>query len=375
MLTLENINKTFGDVVAVDNLSLTIDKGEFFCLLGPSGCGKTSTLRIIAGFDKPTSGRVLLNGKDITDIPPNKRNVNTVFQNYALFPHLTVYENVAFGLRIKNIPKNEINIRVMESLKLVALEERKIFKPSQLSGGQQQRVALARAIVNQPEILLLDEPLGALDEKLREQMQVELSNIQKKLGITFIFITHNQEEALTMADRMAVMKNGKIEQLGKTEEIYIRPKSKFVAEFIGNMNFLSGQIISAQNNNYVLKFPDETRIQNNNYVLKFSDETTIELDSENKYSINDKITLALRPEQLRLSKSKPNGEENYFKGIIKNEVFFGDSSKFYVSTEHHGNLLVMFQNYLPSGANPDIYHEHDEVYICWNKKAGHILQY
>ncbi len=360
MLTLENINKTFGDVVAVDNLSLTIDKGEFFCLLGPSGCGKTSTLRIIAGFDKPTSGRVLLNGKDITDIPPNKRNVNTVFQNYALFPHLTVYENVAFGLRIKNIPKNEINIRVMESLKLVALEERKNFKPSQLSGGQQQRVALARAIVNQPEILLLDEPLGALDEKLREQMQVELSNIQKKLGITFIFITHNQEEALTMADRMAVMKNGKIEQLGKTEEIYIRPKSKFVAEFIGNMNFLSGQIISAQNNNY---------------LLKLSDKTTIELDSENKYSINDKITLALRPEQLRLSKSKPNGEENYFKGIIKNEVFFGDSSKFYVGTEQHGNLLVMFQNYLPSGANPDIFHEHDEVYICWNKKAGHILQY
>lgn len=360
MLTLENINKTFGDVVAVDNLSLTINKGEFFCLLGPSGCGKTSTLRIIAGFDKPTSGRVLLNGKDITDIPPNKRNVNTVFQNYALFPHLTVYENVAFGLRIKNIPKNEINIRVMESLKLVALEERKNFKPSQLSGGQQQRVALARAIVNQPEILLLDEPLGALDEKLREQMQVELSNIQKKLGITFIFITHNQEEALTMADRMAVMKNGKIEQLGKTEEIYIRPKSKFVAEFIGNMNFLSGQIISAQNNNY---------------LLKLSDKTTIELDSENKYSINDKITLALRPEQLRLSKSKPNGEENYFKGIIKNEVFFGDSSKFYVGTEQHGNLLVMFQNYLPSGANPDIFHEHDEVYICWNKKAGHILQY
>lgn len=360
MLTLENINKTFGDVVAVDNLSLTIDKGEFFCLLGPSGCGKTSTLRIIAGFDKPTSGRVLLNGKDITDIPPNKRNVNTVFQNYALFPHLTVYENIAFGLRIKNIPKNEINIRVMESLKLVALEERKNFKPSQLSGGQQQRVALARAIVNQPEILLLDEPLGALDEKLREQMQVELSNIQKKLGITFIFITHNQEEALTMADRMAVMKNGKIEQLGKTEEIYIRPKSKFVAEFIGNMNFLSGQIISAQNNNY---------------LLKLSDKTTIELDSENKYSINDKITLALRPEQLRLSKSKPNGEENYFKGIIKNEVFFGDSSKFYVGTEQHGNLLVMFQNYLPSGANPDIFHEHDEVYICWNKKAGHILQY
>ena len=359
MLTLENINKSFGDVVAVDDLNLTINKGEFFCLLGPSGCGKTSTLRIIAGFDKPTSGRVLLNGKDITAVPPNKRNVNTVFQNYALFPHLTVFENVAFGLKIKNIPKNEINVRVMESLKIVSLEERKNFNPSQLSGGQQQRVALARAIVNQPEILLLDEPLGALDEKLREQMQVELSNIQKKLGITFIFVTHNQEEALTMADRMAVMKNGKIEHLGKTEEIYIRPKSKFVAEFIGNMNFLSGQIVSAQNNNYILKFPDET---------------TVELDSENNYLIDEKITLALRPEQIRLSKIKPSESENCIKGIIKNEVFFGDSSKFYVSTEHHGNLLVMFQNYLPSGTNPEVFHELDEIYICWNKKTGHILK-
>lgn len=358
MLTLENINKSFGDVLAVDNLSLTISKGEFFCLLGPSGCGKTTTLRMIAGFDKPTSGRILLNGVDITDTPPNKRNVNTVFQNYALFPHLNVFENVAFGLRIKKISKNEINDRVNDALRIVALEERKNFNPSQLSGGQQQRVALARAIVNQPEILLLDEPLGALDEKLREQMQVELSNIQKKLGITFIFVTHNQEEALTMADRMAVMKSGKIEHLGKTDEIYIRPKSKFVAEFIGNMNFLSGKVVSSNGSNYVLEFPDGS---------------TIDFSNEKQFSINEKLTLAIRPEQLRLNKSEPKSDENCFKGIIRNEVFFGDSSRYYIRTEQHGDLLVMFQNYLPSGVNPDIYKEGEEVFVCWNKQAGHIL--
>ena len=314
---------------------------------------------MIAGFDKPTSGKILLNGVDITDVPPNKRNINTVFQNYALFPHLTVFENVAFGLKIKKISKNEINDRVIETLKLVALEERKDFHPSQLSGGQQQRVALARAVVNKPEILLLDEPLGALDEKLREQMQVELSNIQKKLGITFIFVTHNQEEALTMADRVVVMKDGKIEQLGKADEIYIRPKSRFVAEFIGNMNFLSGKIISTNHTQHVLEFPDKT---------------SIDFSVEKEFSIDEKVTLALRPEQLRLSRTIPNDDENSFKGLIKNEVFFGDSSRFYIKTEHHGNLSVMFQNYLPSGVNPELFHEGDEVYICWSKQAGHILQ-
>ena len=226
MLELKGLTRTYGSQPAVNQLDLTIPNGEFFCLLGPSGCGKTTTLRMLAGFEQPDAGQILLNGEDLTRIPPHKRSINTVFQNYALFPHLDVYENVAFGLRLKGLTASEIQDRVQAILKMVALEGLGQRSPGQLSGGQQQRVTLARALVNQPDILLLDEPLGALDEKLRLQMQVELSNLQREVGITFIFITHNQEEALTMADRIAVMDQGRILQVGTPDDIYLKPNSR-----------------------------------------------------------------------------------------------------------------------------------------------------
>ena len=243
-IQLLDLQKHFRDVRAVDGVSLEVAAGEFFSLLGPSGCGKTTTLRMIGGFELPTGGQVLLRGRDVTNDPPDKRPVNMVFQNYALFPHLDVGDNVAFGLKRSHVPKADIAIRVGEALELVHLTGYERRKPNQLSGGQQQRVALARALVNRPNVLLLDEPLGALDLKLRRRLQVELKRIQAEVGITFVYVTHDQEEALTMSDRIAVMHAGKVEQLGTPEELYERPTSRFVADFIGSTNLLRGRIES-----------------------------------------------------------------------------------------------------------------------------------
>src|SRR5688572_3615193 len=244
---LERVTKLFADVAAVDDLSLDITEGEFFSLLGPSGCGKTTTLRMIGGFEDPTYGTVYLGGRDVTDLPPYKRDVNTVFQSYALFPHLDVYENVAFGLRRKKVDKTELERRVAETMALVDLTGFEKRKPPQMSGGQQQRVALARALVNHPQVLLLDEPLGALDMKLRKQMQLYLKRIQQEVGITFIYVTHDQEEAMTMSDRLAVMRSGKIEQLGSPAEVYEHPATEFVAGFLGASNLLDGEIKDSSN--------------------------------------------------------------------------------------------------------------------------------
>src|SRR6187397_2918904 len=243
-IRLVDLAKHFRDVRAVDGVSLDIGAGEFFSLLGPSGCGKTTTLRMIGGFELPTGGRIELRGRDVTNDPPDKRPVNMVFQNYALFPHLDVGENIAFGLRRKNVDKADIKRRVHEALDLVHLAGYEKRKPNQLSGGQQQRVALARALVNRPNVLLLDEPLGALDLKLRRQLQIELKRIQSEVGITFVYVTHDQEEALTMSDRIAVMHQGRVEQLGTPEELYERPQTRFVADFIGTTNLLAGAIES-----------------------------------------------------------------------------------------------------------------------------------
>jgi spermidine/putrescine transport system ATP-binding protein len=239
---LERVTKAFGETVAVDDLSLDIQVGEFFSMLGPSGCGKTTTLRMIGGFEEPTRGTVYLGGRDVTELPPYRRDVNTVFQSYALFPHLDVFENVAFGLRRKKVDRPDVKKRVTDSLRLVDLPGYEKRKPTQLSGGQQQRVALARALVNEPKVLLLDEPLGALDLKLRKQMQLELKRIQTEVGITFIYVTHDQEEAMTMSNRLAVMRHGRVEQIGAPEAVYESPATEFVAGFLGASNLLDGEV-------------------------------------------------------------------------------------------------------------------------------------
>lgn len=244
VLQLDGIEKSFGNVRVLNGIDLSVRKGEFITLLGPSGCGKTTTLRIIAGLEAPDRGRVLLAGKDVTDEEPNKRNVNMVFQNYALFPHMTVEANIGYSLRLKRIDKATIKRTVAEALELVQLSGYEKRMPDELSGGQRQRVAIARAIVNRPAVLLLDEPLGALDLQLRHQMQIELKRLQKRLGVTFIYITHDQEEALNMSDRIAVMRNGKFEQIGTPSEVYDRPKTSYVARFVGSANIITGSVIS-----------------------------------------------------------------------------------------------------------------------------------
>jgi ABC-type Fe3+/spermidine/putrescine transport system ATPase subunit len=259
---LDRVTKRFGDVVAVRELSLAIAPGEFFTLLGPSGCGKTTTLRIVAGFEAPTAGRVLIDGEEMVDRPPHRRPTNTVFQSYALFPHLTVEDNVAYGLRRKKVPREEIARRVRAELDRVGLAAEARRRPSQLSGGQQQRVALARALVNLPKVLLLDEPLGALDLKLRKGLQVELKRIQREVGITFVYVTHDQEEALTMSDRIAVMDDGRIEQIGSPEDVYERPATPFVAGFIGVSNLLPADAVSANGHgSYASVRPEKLRVE------------------------------------------------------------------------------------------------------------------
>ena len=276
-LELKEIKKSFTEGEAVlDKISLEISKGEFITLLGSSGCGKTTTLRIIAGLEQPDAGSVWLDGREVTGLEPNQRDVNTVFQNYALFPHMNVAENIGYGLKLKKVPKSEIRKKVSQMLELVQLEGYEKRKPSELSGGQKQRVAIARALVNNPKVLLLDEPLGALDLQLRRAMQIELKHLQKKLGITFIYITHDQEEAINMSDRIAVMKDGRIEQIGTPDEIYNHPKTSYVATFVGNANILHGAAESIQGQNAIVKIGNDKvivkleiqRIQGENNTLQ-----------------------------------------------------------------------------------------------------------
>src|SRR3990172_2232891 len=259
VITLEHVTKRFGSFVAVEEMNLGIRRGEFFSLLGPSGCGKTTTLRMVAGFETPTKGRIILEGQDVSDVPPYKRNVNMVFQQYALFPHMNVFDNVAFGPRSGRVPAREVKSRVMEMLEIVRLGGFAKRKPAQLSGGQQQRVALARALVNYPSALLLDEPLGALDLKLRQAMQIELKRIQREVGIAFVYVTHDQDEALTMSDRIAVMSAGRIQQLASPEEIYGRPGTSFVAGFIGAANLLPARVEGMHSDQLSLSLPSGGR--------------------------------------------------------------------------------------------------------------------
>lgn len=298
IIELKGISKSYDNNTVLDNLNLNIRKNEFLTLLGPSGCGKTTTLKIIAGFESSDSGNVLFNGKDISSLPPYKRQVNTVFQKYALFPHMNVYENIAFGLRIKKLSNSKIDIKVKEMLKLVSLDGYEKRSIESLSGGQQQRVAIARALVNEPEVLLLDEPLGALDLKLRKEMQLELKKIQQSLGITFIFVTHDQEEALTMSDTIIVMDKGVIQQMGTPEDIYNEPANAFVADFIGESNILDGTMID-------------------DFLVKFSNKNFQCVDKG--FNNNEKIDVVIRPEDIELT----SADTGMLKGKVKSVTFKG----------------------------------------------------
>ena len=304
-LELKEIKKSFTEGEAVlDNISLEISKGEFITLLGSSGCGKTTTLRIIAGLEQPDAGSVWLDGREVTGLEPNQRDVNTVFQNYALFPHMNVAENIGYGLKLKKVPKSEIRKKVSRMLEQVQLEGYEKRKPSELSGGQKQRVAIARALVNNPKILLLDEPLGALDLQLRRAMQIELKHLQKKLGITFIYITHDQEEAINMSDRIAVMRDGRIEQIGTPDEIYNHPKTSYVATFVGNANILHGVAESIQGENAIVKIGNDRVI----VKLETSQQDTEDTGVKQCLSAGERVTLAVRSENILLQETAVIGD-------------------------------------------------------------------
>ncbi|HKG43207.1 MAG TPA: ABC transporter ATP-binding protein [Gaiellaceae bacterium] len=320
---LEHVTKRFDDVVAVDDLSLKIEHGSFFALLGPSGCGKTTTLRMIGGFEEPTEGTIYLGDEPVTGRPPYKRDVNTVFQSYALFPHLSIFENVAFGLRRRGVRGSDVRGRVLSILELVGLAGFDKRKPRQLSGGQQQRVALARALVNKPRVLLLDEPLGALDLKLRKQMQLELKAIQHDVAITFIHVTHDQEEAMTMADGIAIMNAGKIEQLGAPADLYERPQTAFVASFLGISNLLSGTVSGPE-------------------AVRLDDGTEVRIPADALNGRAGRVALGVRPEKIRLG----HGEENRLTGRLLETAYVGVATQYVLETRA-GNVSVYVQNSEP----------------------------
>ncbi len=324
-VTLKNLSKSFGNIVAVENLNLDIQQGEFFSLLGPSGCGKTTTLRMIAGFEFPTSGHVYFDDKDVTYLKPNRRNSGMVFQNYALFPHMTVFENVAFGLQARQIQKAEIRQRVKRALDLVDLSHFESRKVTELSGGQQQRVALARAFVIEPSILLLDEPLSNLDAKLREETREEIRSLQRRLGITTIYVTHDQEEALALSDRIAVMNQGICHQVGTPEEIYQKPADRFVANFVGNSNILEGNYFSGENGSARVEIASDWSLR-------------IEPDKSRGFSKGQAVTISLRPENIVFVNGKVSGP-NIFSGHIQRMNFSGSTVEYHIRVKGY-NLRV-----------------------------------
>jgi spermidine/putrescine transport system ATP-binding protein len=351
-LHLVNLTKTFGDFKAVDNLTLTIPAGSFFALLGPSGCGKTTTLRMVAGLEEPTSGQIKLGQEDVTNLPPYKRWVNTVFQSYALFPHLSIYENVAFGLRRQKA--KDIDNQVKAMLELVELTTQAQKKPQQLSGGQQQRVAVARALINEPDVLLLDEPLGALDLKLRRQMQLELKRIQTEVGITFVHVTHDQEEAMTMADTIAVMNEGKIEQMGSPIQIYEHPKTAFVANFLGQTNLFEGTVAGIEGDELAVKVKD---------VVFHVPLTSTEIRS-------GKIVFGVRPEKVKIvDQGKTGLPKNQINGSIKLTAFVGVSTQYEVITNWGQEISAFEQNIDPS----DLGRPGQAVTLAWEPRHTFVL--
>jgi spermidine/putrescine transport system ATP-binding protein len=359
-LEIEDVSKHYRSIRAVDHVTLSIRKGEFYSLLGPSGCGKTTLLRILAGFEQPDTGRVLLDGRDITELPPHKRTVNTIFQNYALFPHLTVRQNIAFGLQVKKLPRHEINDAVDRMLQLVQLESQADKKPALLSGGQKQRVAVGRALILKPEVLLLDEPLAALDLKLRQKMLMELDIIHDQVGITFIYVTHDQGEAMSLSDRIAVMNNGRIEQIGKPAEIYEAPKSSFVAAFIGDTNFFEGQVLELVGDEYsrlkIGGFPD---------LVCFNDK---------KISAGNMVFLSIRPEKFHIGRNRPelSPKHNIVSGRVEDIIYLGGLTRYWVQAEGHKISITRQHSRFFLDEEPIRWN--DDVWIWWHADDGFMLE-
>ena len=359
-LEFKGISKEFGNVKALNDVSFSVKKGEFFSLLGPSGCGKTSLLRIVAGFERPSKGQILIDGQDITHLPPNKRPVNTVFQNYALFPHLTVWENIAFGLRVAGRPQKEIEFEVDRMLHLIQLTELAQKMPDQISGGQKQRVAIARALINKPRVLLLDEPLAALDLKLRQKMLLELDLIHDEVGITFLFVTHDQTEAMAVSDRIAVLHQGRVEQIGTPIELYEAPKSSFVAAFIGDTNFFDGHVAEKISNEYSL-----LTLNNFPNVLCFNDK---------QLNVGDSVHLSVRPEKLHISREQPasNPRHNQFPGVVEDVVYKGDHTNFWVRVEGHRIAVIQQHSRFLLDEHPIRWN--DKIWIWWHADDGFMLE-
>ena len=355
-LVTEKLVKRFDEAVAVDEVSLSIQKGEIFALLGSSGCGKSTLLRMLAGFETPTKGRILLGGQDVAGMPPYERPVNMMFQSYALFPHLNIWENVAFGLKREGLPKAEIQQRVDEMLALVQLTPYAKRKPHQLSGGQQQRVALARSLAKRPKLLLLDEPLGALDKKLREQTQFELVNIIEKVGVTCVMVTHDQEEAMTMASRIAVMSKGRVLQVGTPQQIYEYPSNRFVADFIGNVNLLEGKL--------TLDEPDRCAVG--------TPIGEVQVGHGISGSVNMPVAVAVRPEKISIAKQRPDVDHNLFAGRVKEIGYFGSYNTYIVVTPQGTKIRITE----PNGSRHELLNItwEDEVFFWWDNTDAVVLR-
>ena len=392
-MVIEGVSKSFGNFKVLNDVDLAIKKGEFFSLLGPSGCGKTTLLRIIAGFETPDCGVVTFDGTDVLPIPPERRQANTVFQSYALFSHLSVFENVAFSLRLKKAPRDEINTKVRDYLKLVQLEDHAQKKPNQLSGGMKQRVAIARALINEPRVLLLDEPLSALDAKLRQHMLIELDEIHDKIGITFIYVTHDQQEALSVSDRIAVMNQGDVLQVGTPHEIYESPATDFVARFIGETNLFEATVSSVKQINGpgvgVQFMPSGVDLvvaasmllpqipAENEYMaeLEIPELGKVKVTTMDELKPGQKVSFTVRPEKIVISKEKPatkRGDINLFQGSVDEPIYSGFQTKFYVKVNEHTLIRAIKQHAKYYDEGPDIVWK-DNVYLSWSAHDGYIV--
>jgi putrescine transport system ATP-binding protein len=357
-IRIEHVTKRFGGFLAVDDVSLDIYRGELFSLLGPSGCGKSTLLRMLAGLETPTKGKILIDGQDMTRVPPYERPVNMMFQSYALFPHMSVEKNVAFGLRQDRMSAADIQARVKEMLELVQLQDFARRKPAQLSGGQRQRVALARSLAKYPKLLLLDEPLAALDKKLREQTQFELMNIQEKTGVTFIVVTHDQEEAMTLSTRIAVMKDGIIQQVGTPSEVYEFPKTRYIADFLGSVNLFEGTVTHSPDTEHVTVDSEEAGVE-------------LHIDSFEQVPVGAKVAVAIRPEKISISKDQPDQEANVCRGRVDEIAYQGSLSIYQVQLPSGSMIRVTTPNLTRTAERPIDWEE--EVWLSWGRHAGVIL--